>query len=132
MKKRKLKEKLTEISDNDNSELRREIAFTILSMSGDGQGIESFIEDLTKHGCVSGMVGNLVYYHDTVKFHDHFEEEIWTYIYDNLQSENILQFLADLNGAEHVASMTQFKNLLSWYAFEAISFDIGREIGLDI
>ena len=34
------------------------------------------IKDISKHGCSGGFAG-LIYYRDTVKFHDEHEEEIW-------------------------------------------------------
>ena len=38
---------------------------------------ESFlISDVAKHGCSGGTISELIYYDDTVKFHDKHEEEI--------------------------------------------------------
>ena len=33
------------------------------------------LEELVKHGCVSGCVSSLIYYEDTVLFHDKFEDD---------------------------------------------------------
>ncbi len=86
---------------------------------------EGFIKDLLSHGCVSGMVSGLIYYADTVKFADKFEEEIWDLANEQMESigetDNILQFFANLNGSKNVGSMDQFKNLLAWFAFEEMA-----------
>ena len=34
------------------------------------------MEDLQQHGCVSGMIGELIYYDDTIKFFDEYKDEI--------------------------------------------------------
>ena len=36
---------------------------------------EDFNEDLAKHGCISGMVGGLVYFNQTSELFDNFEDE---------------------------------------------------------
>ena len=39
------------------------------------------MEDLQQYGCVSGMIGELIYYDDTEKFFDEYKEEINEMIY---------------------------------------------------
>ena len=43
---------------------------------------KSYLEDLQQHGCVSGMVGNLIYYHDTCKFYNKHRQEIFALVED--------------------------------------------------
>lgn len=79
------------------------------------------LEDVVQHGCVSGCVGSLIYYSDTVKFYDQFEDEIWDMLHEdteNFGNDNILQTIGQFNGAKNVGSLNQFKNLLAWYAVE--------------
>ncbi len=75
-------------------------------------------------GCGSGAVGRLIYYRDTVAFHDEHEEAIWDLVNEEMESygetDNIVGFIACLNGAENVGSMDQFKNLLTWFAVETL------------
>ena len=68
---------------------------------------KGFFEDLAQHGCVSGMVGSLIYYHDTHAFFDkhyHEIEEIRHAIQDDVGL--VLETHGDL------------KNHLAWLAFE--------------
>ena len=79
------------------------------------------LEDVVKYGCVNGSVSSLIYYSDTVKFYDEFEDEIWDMLHEdteNFGNDNILQTIGQFNGAKNVGSLDQFKNLLAWYAVE--------------
>jgi hypothetical protein len=85
------------------------------------------LEEVVKYGCVNGCVSSLIYYADTVKFHDKFEEEIWEMLYDEHQEfgfNSILEYIASFNGSKEVGSLMQFKNLLTWYAVENVSRQI--------
>ena len=53
-----LKTKLQEIIDNDyNNSIKSEVAKEAL----DYYDIKDFFSDLLNHGCVSGMIGSLIY-----------------------------------------------------------------------
>jgi hypothetical protein len=77
------------------------------------------IEDIVKHGC-SGGIGGLIYYSETIAFHDLHDEEIWDMLYDDAESEGItiMELIASFGGQKDVGSMNQLKNLLCWYAVE--------------
>lgn len=81
------------------------------------------IKEITEHGCISGICNDLIYYSDTVKFHDEHEVEIWQFLYEDSEDNdmNIPELIASLNGAKDVGSIEQFKNLLAWYAVERVA-----------
>ena len=89
-----------------------------------GEKEESFlISDVAKHGCSSGIISGLIYYDDTVKFHDEHEEEIWDEV-DNQANEygySSLEYIDLLKGGKKVSSITGLKNLLSWWVCEVIA-----------
>ena len=90
-------------------------------------GMAGFIEDLHRGGCVSGLIGQLTYYADTVAFYNKFEDDIWQLVWDEAIASNsntIMEFIASLNGASDVNSGEQFKNLLAWFAFEETAFSL--------
>ena len=37
---------------------------------------ETYLQDLTQHGAISGMVGGLIYYHETTQFFNEHRDEI--------------------------------------------------------
>ena len=96
-----------------------------------GEKEESFlISDVAEYGCSGGTINDLIYYEDTVKFHDEHEDEIWDELNtmsddlggtNGINDVNIPKLIGSFNGSEHVGSMTQFKNLLSWWVCEVIA-----------
>jgi hypothetical protein len=80
----------------------------------------SELKDIVRHGCMSDCATDLIYYDDTVAFHDKYEDEIWDMLYDDASDQGItiLQMLAQFNGQKNVGSVEQFKNMLCWYAVE--------------
>lgn len=110
----------------DSSELKSDVIDIILNNS-DADGLKGWFEDLMKYGCVSGMVGGLVYYSDTVAFFERNKDAIFELALDqtkNFGNKNILEMLGGLNGANNVGDYDQFANLMSWYAFEETARDI--------
>ena len=91
---------------------------------GYDSGMAGFMSDLRQSGCSSGMISELIYYLDTVKFHDKFEEEIWNLAFEDAEDQgiNIMEFISSLNGSDNVGDLDQLKNLLAWFAFEEIAF----------
>lgn len=71
---------------------------------------EAWLDDLESHGCVSGMVTDLIYYTDTLAFFDEHEEEIL-----NLAEQ--CGFTVD----PVKTGMTGFKNTMAWFAFETLA-----------
>ena len=91
--------------------------------------IKGFFNDLLKGGCQSGFISDLIYYKDTIKFFDDYEDEIEDLITEQMEDLGIKTrplFIESLNGSAE--SITQEKNLLSWFAFEetarALSYDL--------
>jgi hypothetical protein len=85
------------------------------------------LEEVVKYGCVNGCVSSLIYYTDTIKFHDKFENEIWEMLYNEYQDfgyKNIPEYIASFNGSKDIGSIDQFKNLLAWYAVENVARQI--------
>ena len=85
------------------------------------------LEEVVKHGFVNGCVSSLIYYEDTAKFHDKFEEEIWEMLYDEHEEfgfKSIPEYIESFNGSKNVGSLEQFKNLLAWYAVENVARQI--------
>lgn len=82
--------------------------------------IAAFFSDLLQHGCLSGMVSNLVYYIDTHAFFDtHYVEieDLRNEVEDNLGEP--LQIKGDL------------KNFMAWFAFEETAYQMALELGLE-
>lgn len=112
-----LKKQLKNIIQNSPNTLRAEVAEEALECGGD---IKIFFSDLLQHGCQSGMVGKLIYYHDTHKFFDKYYNEIEDLRYELEESfGSPLQPKGDL------------KNWFAWMAFEETSRIIADELAIE-
>ena len=89
-----------------------------------GEKEERFlISDVASHGCSGGTISELICYDDTVKFHDKHEAEIWDEV-DTQACEygySSLEYIDLLKGGKRVSSITDLKNLLSWWVCEVIA-----------
>ena len=81
------------------------------------------VSDISKHGCSGGVCG-IIYYNETVRFHDEHEKEIWDLLYDYAQDEGVK--LADkiAQVSKDAGSLTQLKNQLVWWAVEVRAHEI--------
>ena len=60
---------LQNIIDQEPDTIRARVAEEALDVS-EHYEIKSWFNDLLSHGCISGMIGSLIYYCDTHKFFD--------------------------------------------------------------
>ena len=100
---------------------------TIKEFLLEGEKEESFlISDVAKHGCSGGTISELIYYNNTIKFHDKHEEEIWKEIDYACECVGYspLQWINQLNGGKSVDSIKTLKNLLAWWICEAKANEI--------
>ncbi len=114
----KIKKELRKILKNEPNTLRYEVALEGLAYSSNDE-IKDFFLDLIQHGCISGMIGKLIYYADTHKFYDKYYneiEELRLYVEDNLGNS------LELNG--------DYKNAMAWYAFEETAIKTAFELDI--
>lgn len=80
---------------------------------------ETFFSDLSRFGCVSGMVGFLCWYSDTHAFFQRHYDEI----------EELRQELDD-QGLPIIIAGRDLKNTLAWFGFEEVAYRMMEELGL--
>ena len=87
-----------------------------------------WLRDVTRHGCVSGMATELIYYHDTVKFYDRFSDEIWEMVNEFCDSTGFKlgKFLDGFSVPMN--DDTRFKNGLAWFSVEETANQLLSEI----
>ena len=84
------------------------------------------IKDISKHGC-SGGFGGLIYYKETVRFHDEHEEEIWALLHEYAQQEGVKIGDKIAQVSNDAGSLTQLKNALVWWAVEVRAHEVCNE-----
>lgn len=101
--------------------LEKRVQSILNSNVEDYNSMKSLLNDLFEHGCVSGMIGELVYYTDTVKWYNRYKDEI-----NELLKEAIWQCggkIKDVFGKgwdeeDPLCLETHNQNLLAWFSFE--------------
>uniref|UniRef100_A0A6M3L8J5 DUF7222 domain-containing protein n=1 Tax=viral metagenome TaxID=1070528 RepID=A0A6M3L8J5_9ZZZZ len=96
---------------------------------------ENWLRDLLQHGCVSGLVGGLIYYNETTAFYNIHKDEIWEMAVEqaeDLGHKNALEMIGSFQGMETVSDCTTFENLMAWYGFEEMARKIANELKLEI
>ena len=76
------------------------------------------LKEIASHGCKSGVCSEHIYYGDTNKYYNKYEEEITSYITDCYGIEFLVSLFKKAN-----ASLTTYKNDVSWAYIEAIAYD---------
>jgi len=86
---------------------------------------QDFIDELMRCGCQSGMIGELVYYSDTLEFYNDHKTAINDLLSDML-SDYGTQLPGDIFGDkwdsnDPLACEQNNQNLLAWFSFEEIA-----------
>ena len=113
----KYQKKLETIRDNEPKTIRAEVAMDMLE-SEDG---EMYLRDLLQHGCQSGMVSDLIYYHDTKAFFVEYMDEI-----EELKDE------MEESIGEPLKIESPMYNWLAWFGYEETARKIADELGVEV
>jgi hypothetical protein len=89
------------INDHPNT-----IEFEVATWLLEQEDPKCYLEDLLNHGCVSGLVPDLIYYHDTYAFFDRHYRQI-----SDLRYEYEMV----------VPAQEDVKNYLAWACFELVA-----------
>ena len=79
-------------------------------------------KEIVRHGCESGVCFQHIYYGDTIKFFDTYEDEVLDYLTDNYGTEFVVDLFRDAD-----ANLTLYKNDVVWAYIESIAFQYEDE-----
>jgi hypothetical protein len=123
---KEIKKEIAELKATDK--LHKAVINDIISEAEyyNGNSIERIIErcDDVSHGCSSGIVGGLVYYHQTTAFFKKYRDEIEALLVGCLADFGpipIKELLRDWDESDPFARDIQNQNLLAWFAYEEIN-----------
>ncbi len=124
--------RLTQYASASGSPLVRAVVKSIKSHSSGYDSPVGFINDLLRGGCESGIVGELIYYKDTLAFFKRHQKEITQLMYDLMQDIGGTS-PADLFGKkwdleDPFARDTTNQNLLAWFGYEETARKINDEL----
>ena len=97
---------------------------------------KSLLKDILYNGLQSGVVSELIYYSDTIKWYKKHRAEIKKMLYE-LMSQYGTNNLNDVFGSkwdseDPFAEDTSNQNLLAWFSFEETAREIADRLGYEI
>lgn len=118
----------------DASPLTRKVINVILDQ-GDTDEMKAFITDVLQHGCQSGIVGELVYYHDTTDFYNKYKRDIQNILQELLSDYGYNSpdglFGEKWDSDDPLVEDTLNQNLLAWFGFEETCRKIADELEIE-
>ena len=77
------------------------------------------MEEIVRHGCSSGVCHEHIYYGDTIRFYDKYEDEIIDYFNNYYDDDFLVGLFKNAN-----ASLGLYKNYVTWAYIESVSMDV--------
>jgi len=129
--------KLKELASQSKSPLVKKVASIIASKKTNGgyDTLQSVFQDIS-YGLQSGVISELIYYGDTIKWFKKYNTEISRMLRNSMEDMGV-DSLSDLFGknwdkTDPFANDTQNQNLLAWYSFEETARNLSYSLGYDI
>lgn len=118
-----------ELKRNTKNPLTKHVCNYVINRWSDYDNKKHIFTDVLAHSCQSGIVGELIYYTDTVRFYKQYRQEINELLYD-LMNGTGLYAPSELFGSrwdkeDPLAQDTYNQNLLAWFGFEETLRNIG-------
>lgn len=127
MTKTKLRSLIREFKKGNDYRLFKRVCNYYLSTLNDEDSdyTLSHMSDVVNYGCISGTVGELIYYVDTLRFFDLYKNEIRE-LYDSIGYDESFNFKYWEARADE--DLTTFKNEMAWFGFEEVSAQLQDHI----
>ena len=113
---------IKELKRSSDSRLVKHVCDYVIDRWSDYNDKKGIFKDVLHYGSQSGIVGELIYYTDTVRFYKQYREEINDLLYE-IMNETGLYAPSDLFGdkwdkEDPLAQDICNQNLLAWFGFE--------------
>ena len=76
-------------------------------------------KEIADHGCQSGVCHEHIYYGDTVKFYEEYEESILDELILNYGNDFLVDMFRDAD-----ADLTYYKNAVTWAFIEMVAMEV--------
>ena len=111
-----------ELKRNSSSPLFKRVCNYVIDRWSDYKDKKYIFTDVLNHGCQSGVVTELIYYSDTVRFYKQYRQEINDLLYDAMNGTGLYapsELFGDKWDKEDPLAHDDFnQNLLAWFGFE--------------
>lgn len=119
-----------ELKRNSSSPLFKRVCNYVIDRWGDYNDKKHIFTDVLNHGCQSGVVTELIYYSDTVRFYKQYRQEINDLLYDAMSGTGLYApselFGNKWDKEDPLAHEISNQNLLAWFGFEETLRNIGN------
>ena len=127
------KQKIKDFKKQSDNALTKYVCGYILNHT-DGENVQKTIENILNYGCASGIVDELIYYSDTLKFYKKFQNEIVSILNECIDGCGCSA--AELFGdkwdkMDPLAVEEHNQNLLAWFGFEETIRNIAYKFGIE-
>lgn len=120
---------IKELKRSSDSPLTKRVCNYVIDRWSDYTDKKNIFTDVLNHGCQSGIVSELIYYTDTVRFYQQYKEEINGLLYDAMNGTGLYSpselFGSKWDKEDPLAQDTYNQNLLAWFGFEETLRNIG-------
>lgn len=130
-------EKLNKQAIEANDGLVESVTNYILDKFDEYDDPKQIVLEVLEHGCVSGIVGELIYYSDTTAYYAKNRDAINRLLYEQMEeygSHDLTEFFCDWDPEDLLALDYYNQNILAWFGFEttmrnvALQFDELEEL----
>lgn len=129
--------KLKQIANASNNKLTKKVvSILIKNAKGYNEGVQSYMHEVLKYGCQSGIVNELIYYNQTTKWYKTYKKEIFAMLKNTLMELDLLHphelFGNKWDSEDYNFSHTTNQNLLAWFSFEETTRDLSNLLGYEL
>ena len=120
---------IKKLKQDSNSNLTRRVCNYVINNWNDYDDKKCIFTDVLHHGCQSGVVSELIYYSDTIRFYKTYKEEINELLYNIMQDYGTYSpkdiFGNKWDYEDPLVNDYTNQNLLTWFGFEETLRNIG-------
>lgn len=97
-------------------------------------GCAGALRDLFQGGCASGIVGDLIYYTDTMAFYRRHRDELGKMLADSCEQNGMQpsEIIRGWDKSDPLAQEVQNQNVLAWFGFEEAARIVAQRAGLEV
>lgn len=122
---------IKKIKQDTENKLTKRVCNYVINHWQDYTDKKDIFTDVLYHGCVTGIVSELIYYSDTVRFYKQYKSEINELLYETMQNCGFYScdklFRNMWNEEDPLANEQHNQNLLAWFGFEETLRNIGLQ-----
>lgn len=104
-------------SEEFNSRVEKRVINSLLATGLSTEELKDHIKDIFNYGCISGIVSDLIYYEDTVKFFNCYRKEILSMLKDD---NKMINYFNGEYWLDHSRYNIYEKNDLTWFIYESV------------